>query len=159
MSLVSPITQQIVPGTSSPRCDVAPHEVAQHERRPDAAERPSGTLNQKTHDQPIVDERAAEHGADHEPDGGHHRVRAHRETELLDRERVGHDRARVREDQRPADPLQHAPADQLAVPLEAKPAPSEASENTTKPATYARLRPNRSESRPADITSTVDEMM
>ena len=46
-----------------------------------------------------------------------------------------------------------------SLPLDANPAPSEASENTTKPATYARLRPNRSDRRPADITSTVDAMM
>ena len=59
------------------------------------------------------DERAAEHRPDHEPDGGDHRVRPHREPELLLRERVGHERRRVGEEERAADALQHTPEDQL----------------------------------------------
>ena len=59
------------------------------------------------------DERPAEHRADHEPDGGDHGVRPHRETELLLRERVGHECRRVREEKRAADALQHAPEDEL----------------------------------------------
>ena len=42
------------------------------------------------------------------------------------------------------------------VPLSANPAPSDAAANTTKPRTYALLRPNRSESRPAVSTNTVE---
>jgi hypothetical protein len=59
---------------------------------------PSGTLN---------------HRADHESDGGDHRVRAHRQAELLAREGVGHDRGRVREQEGAAHPLRDAPQDQL----------------------------------------------
>jgi len=46
-----------------------------------------------------------------------------------------------------------------SVPPCAKPAPNEAAANTRKPVMYARLRPNRSDSRPAVSTSTVDEIM
>ena len=59
------------------------------------------------------DERAAEHRPDHEPDRGDHRVRAHREAELLARERVGDQRGGVGEQERAADPLQDPPEDQL----------------------------------------------
>ena len=41
----------------------------------------------------------------------------------------------------------------------AKPAPSDAAANTTNPPTYARLRPKRSDSRPAVSTSTVEAIM
>ena len=46
-----------------------------------------------------------------------------------------------------------------SVPLPEKPAPSEATANTRKPAMYACLRPNWSDSRPALSTSTVDAIM
>ncbi len=45
------------------------------------------------------------------------------------------------------------------VPLPEKPAPSDASENATKPSTYAFFRPKRSDSRPAASTSTVETIM
>ena len=45
------------------------------------------------------------------------------------------------------------------VPLPEKPAPSDASEKMRKPSTYAFLRPNRSVSRPAVSTSTVETIM
>jgi hypothetical protein len=45
------------------------------------------------------------------------------------------------------------------VPSAANPAPSEAIPNSTKPPTYARLRPNRSDSRPAVSTRTVEAIM
>ncbi len=45
------------------------------------------------------------------------------------------------------------------VPLPAKPAPREASVNSRKPRTNACFRPNRSESRPALSSSTVDAIM
>ena len=45
------------------------------------------------------------------------------------------------------------------VPLPAKPAPSDAAEKTRKPSTYACLRPNRSDNRPAVSTRTVETIM
>ncbi len=45
------------------------------------------------------------------------------------------------------------------VPSAEKPAPSEAAPKSRKPATKALLRPNRSESRPAVSTSTVEAIM
>ncbi len=45
------------------------------------------------------------------------------------------------------------------VPLSAKPAPSDATANSTNPPIYAFLRPNWSDSRPALSTSTVDAIM
>ena len=58
-------------------------------------------------------QRAAEHRPDHEPDRRDHRVRAHRQPELLARERVGDQRGGVGEQERAADPLHDAPQDQL----------------------------------------------
>ena len=46
-----------------------------------------------------------------------------------------------------------------SVPLEANPAPSDASANTRNPSTYAVFRPKRSDSRPAVSTSTVETIM
>ena len=60
-----------------------------------------------------LDERAAEHRADDEADRGDHRVRAHREAELVARERVGHEGGRIGEDRGAADALQDPPEDQL----------------------------------------------
>ena len=45
------------------------------------------------------------------------------------------------------------------LPSGENPAPSDASPNSTKPPTYARLRPNRSDSLPAVRTSTVEAIM
>ena len=45
------------------------------------------------------------------------------------------------------------------VPSAANPAPNDAAANTTKPITYAFLRPNWSESRPALSTRTVEAIM
>ncbi len=45
------------------------------------------------------------------------------------------------------------------MPLPENPAPSDAAEKSRKPSTYAFLRPNRSESRPAVSTSTVETIM
>ncbi len=58
-------------------------------------------------------QRAAEHGAEHQPDGRDHRVGAHRQPELLLGERVGDQRGGVGEQERRADALQHPPQDQL----------------------------------------------
>ena len=58
------------------------------------------------------DERAAEHGAEHEADCSDHRVGAHRKPELLSREGVCHERGGVCEQECRADSLQHAPQDQ-----------------------------------------------
>ena len=74
---------------------------------------PSGTLNQNTHCQRDRDERAAEHRPEHEADRGDHRVRAHREAELLAREGVRDERGGVGEQERGADALQDPPQDQL----------------------------------------------
>ena len=89
--------------------------------------RPSGTLNQKTHCQRDRDERAAEHRADHEPDRGDHRVRAHREPELARGNASVTSAAAFANRNAPPMPCRIAPEDQLACPLAAKPAPSEAS--------------------------------
>ena len=45
------------------------------------------------------------------------------------------------------------------VPSAEKPAPSDATVKNAKPRTYARLRPKRSDSRPAVRTSTVEAIM
>ena len=45
------------------------------------------------------------------------------------------------------------------MPLSAKPAPSDATANSTNPPMYAFLRPNWSDSRPALSTSTVEAIM
>ena len=56
---------------------------------------------------------AAEYRSHDQPDRGDHRIGAHRQAELAAREGVGDARARVREDQRPADALDDRPQDQL----------------------------------------------
>jgi hypothetical protein len=59
------------------------------------------------------DQGAAEDGTDDEADRGDHRVRPHRQPELLAREGVGDQRRAVGEDEGAADPLQDPPEDQL----------------------------------------------
>jgi len=99
---------------SSPRwtsCRTRSRSTSAAQTLPIAA---SGTLNQKTHDHPISTSAPPSTGPITSPTAATIVFVPIAEAELLDRERVGHDRARVREDQRAADPLQHAPADQLA---------------------------------------------
>ena len=94
------------PGMSKPRTRSG---LASSRRIEPAHSEPSsanGTLNQNTQCQEMRDERAAEHRPDHEADGGDHRVGAHRQPELLARERVGDQRGGVGEQERAADPLQ-----------------------------------------------------
>ena len=87
-------------------------QLAQHERSP------GGAGERERHVEPEHpvprdrDERAAEHGAEHEADCSDHRVGAHREPQLLSRESVGHERSGVCEQECRADALQHAPQDQ-----------------------------------------------
>ena len=57
---------------------------------------------------------SAQHGPEHEPDGSDHRVRPHRQAELLAGKGVGHQRGGVGEQERRADSLQDPPQDQLA---------------------------------------------
>ena len=59
------------------------------------------------------DQDPAEHGPEHEPDSGDHRVRAHRESQLFARERVGDERGRVGEQQGAANALEDPPQDEL----------------------------------------------
>jgi hypothetical protein len=59
------------------------------------------------------DEHAAEHRPEHEPDRRDHRVGAHRQPELLARERVRHERGGVGEQERSANALKDPPQDQL----------------------------------------------
>src|SRR5581483_1562822 len=92
---------------------VASGDLVQHEVRPRRAGKTERHVEPE-HPRPVDrDERAAEHGADDEADRGDHRVRAHREPELLLAERVGHERGGVREEECAADSLQHAPKDEL----------------------------------------------
>jgi hypothetical protein len=92
---------------------VGPGELAQDQRaprRPGEAERHVEPEDPGPRDR---DEPAAEHGPEHEADRGDHRVRPHRDAELLARERIGDERRGVREQERPADPLHDAPEDEL----------------------------------------------
>ena len=58
------------------------------------------------------DERAAEHGTEHEPDRGDHGVGAHGQAELLARKGVCDERGCVGEEEGRADALQDAPEDE-----------------------------------------------
>ena len=106
------------------------------------------------------DERAAEHRADHEADGGDHRVRPHRQAELLARERVGDQRGGVGEQERAADALQRSARGSARCRSAAKPAPERGERRRRRSRRRRRvLRPNRSDSRPAVSTSTVEAIM
>ena len=112
-SPVRPMTNVVTPSRSRPRSSLRPGRSSSTRKPQMQPIRPNGTLNQKTHCHDDVDERAAEHRSDHEPDRGDHRVRAHREAELSLREGVGDERGGVREEEGAADALQDAPEDQL----------------------------------------------
>ena len=99
-SPVRPATNVSVPSGSKPRTLSGFASSCRMSRPTAQPASASGTLNQKTHCQRDRDERAAEHRADHEPDRGDHHVRAHRDAELLARERVGDERGGVREQER-----------------------------------------------------------
>ena len=88
------------------------HELAQDERRPCRSEQAERQVEPEDPVPGDGDERAAEHRPDDEADGGDHDVRAHRQAELLARERVGDERRGVGEDQRRADALEDPPEDQ-----------------------------------------------
>ncbi len=109
-------------------------ELAQDERAPGGAGEAERDVEPEDPVPGDGDQRAAEHRAEHEADGGDHRVGAHRQPELIVRERVGDQRGGVGEQERAADALEDAPEDQL-VPLPAKPAPSDASAKSRKPPT------------------------
>ena len=138
---------------------VAAGQLAQDQAPPRAPPASaSGTLNQKTQCQEIATRAPPSTGPMHEPDRGDHRVRAHRQAELLAREGVGDQGGAVGEDEGAADPLQDPPEDQLgAVGGEA--GAERGGAKTTKAPTKAVLRPKRSERRPAVRTSTVEEIM
>jgi hypothetical protein len=59
------------------------------------------------------DQGAAEDRADDEADRGHHRVRSHRQAELLAGKGIGDEGGAVGEDEGAADPLDDPPEDQL----------------------------------------------
>ena len=109
---VRPTTKVLVPSTS-----IAAHRVGFGELAQDQPA-PGGAGERERHVEPEHPvpgdrhERAAEHRAEHEADRGDHRVGAHREAEFLLGEGVGDERGGVREQERRADALQHAPHDQ-----------------------------------------------
>ena len=112
-SPVSPIRNVSVPGMSN---DLSSDRPVSSRRIRNAHKLPAsanGTLNQNTQCHEISDERASEHGPDHQAHGGDHRVGPHRQPELLAREGVCHDRRSVREQERAADSLEDPPHDQL----------------------------------------------
>ncbi len=88
-------------------------ELAQDHERPEAAGESERHVEPEDPVPGDGDQRATENRADHEADRRDHRVGAHRHTELLARKRVGHDRCGVGEQESAADPLSHAPDDQL----------------------------------------------
>ena len=111
-SPVSPTTNVDVPSEVEPALGVPAGDLVQDEVRPRGAEQAERDVEPE-HPRPVDrDERAAEHRADDEADRGDHRVRAHREPELLLRERVRDERGRVREEERAADALEDAPEDE-----------------------------------------------
>ncbi len=112
-SPVRPIRNVIVPAKSNLRVLGAAAELAQHQPRPGAAGERERDVEPEHPVPRDRDQRAAEHRADHQADRGDHRVGAHRQAELLARERVGDDRGRVGEQERAADPLEDPPQDQL----------------------------------------------
>ena len=110
---VSPATKVAVPSRSRPRFASRLGELVEHARAP---ERPGERERDVEPEHPLPgdrDQRAAEHRAEDEADGGDHRVGPHRQAELLARERVGDERGRVGEQERAADPLQDPPQQQL----------------------------------------------
>ena len=110
---VNPTTNVDVPSRSSPRSWSRP-EISCSTRYAHAEPiRPKRDVEPEDPRPVDRDERAAEYRPDDEPDRGDHRVRPHREAELLLRERVGDERGRVREQERAADALQDAPEDEL----------------------------------------------
>ena len=119
---------------------------------------PSGTLNQKTQCHEIADQGAAEHRPDHQPDRGDHRVGPHGEPELLAGEGVGDQRGGVREQEGAADALDDPPQDQLG-PVRGEAGAERGEREDEKAADVGRLRPKRSERRPAVSTSTVEAIM
>jgi hypothetical protein len=105
--------EQRRPAEVEPALVALPGHLMQHEERPCGADEPEGDVEPEDPRPRDRDERSAEHRPDHEADGGDHHVRAHREAELLLRERVGDERTRVREQEGAADSLHDAPHDQL----------------------------------------------
>ena len=112
-SPLSPMTNAAVPGRSSPRSFPRPDISFEDEpgpRRSGEAERDVEPEDPAPGDE---HERAAEHRPDHQPDRGDHRVRPHRQPELVLREGVGDERGGVREQEGGAETLHHPPEDQL----------------------------------------------
>ena len=110
-------------------------ELAQDQRAPGGAGERERDVEPEDPVPGDRDERAAEHRAEHEPDRGDHRVGAHRQAEFLLGEGVGDERGGVGEQEGRADALQDPPARSARSASAEKPAPSEASANTTKPPT------------------------
>ena len=113
-SPVSPATKTAVPSRSSPRTG---SRLASSRRTSAPQSAPSEAERHVEPEDPVPrdrDQRAAEHRPEHEADRGDHRVRAHREAELLAREGVGDERGGVGEQERAADALEDPPQDQLA---------------------------------------------
>ena len=100
-----------------PAVGVAPGELVEHAVPPGGAEQRERHVEPEHPVPRDRDERAAEHRPEHEPDRGDHRVRPHREAELLARERVGDERGGVGEQERGADALEDPPQDQLGAVL------------------------------------------
>ena len=100
-----------------PAVGVAPGELVQHAVAPGGAEQRERHVEPEHPVPRDRDERAAEHRPEHEPDRGDHRVRPHRQAELLARERVGDERGGVGEQERGADALEDPPQDQLGAVL------------------------------------------
>ena len=117
VSPVRPATNVVGAEDVEPAVGVAPGELVEHAVAPGGAEQRERHVEPEHPVPRDRDERAAEHRPEHEPDRGDHRVRPHREPELLARERVGDERGGVGEQERGADALEDPPQDQLGAVL------------------------------------------
>ena len=89
-------------------------DLVQDERAPHRAGDAEGHVEPEHPVPADGDQGATEDRADDQADGGHHRVGAHGQTELLLGEGVGDDRRRIGEQERAAHALQDAPQDELS---------------------------------------------
>ena len=156
-SPVKPIRNALVPSTSKPRT-VSGFASSRSTRAPHAAPASaSGTLNQNTQCQEIATSAPPRTGPSTRPIAAIIVLAPIASPNWrLGKASVTSAAALAN---RKAEPMPCRTRHRIsAVASPAKPAPREASANTTKPPTYARLRPNRSLRRPAFRTRTVAAM-